>query len=141
MEKNRPLVRTNPVSEEDEDFSDTRRVSMKALVENISLDRRCFLEIHHPGLTSISIELDKQDITIGRGSQCRIQLKVDNASRLHARLAYRDEEYHIEDMESTNGTFVNSVRIQRCVLRNNDHIQIGAAKVIFIEEEIRRKSK
>ena len=108
MNENKPIVRTNPVPEKGEDLSETRRVSMKEVAEEIPLERRFFLEIHHPGLKSISIELDGQDTSIGRGSKCRIQLKVDNASRLHARLVYSDEEYFIEVIANSILSYFNN---------------------------------
>ena len=86
-----------------------------------------------PGLKPITFELDELGSMIGRCSDCRIQLQLPHVSRMHARVSRFDEEFLIEDLESTNGTFVNGVRIHKCVLRNNDQIQIGEAKILYIE--------
>ena len=46
----------------------------------------------------------------------------------------------IEDMGSTNGCFVNGIRVTRCVLREGDVVEIGEAKFYFYEEKIRQKA-
>ena len=41
----------------------------------------------------------------------------------------------MEDMNSTNGVYVNGVRVVKCVLRDNDQIEMGGVKIIFKEEK------
>ena len=41
----------------------------------------------------------------------------------------------IEDLESTNGLFVNGVKVVRCALRNNDQIELGGVRLLFNEEK------
>jgi pSer/pThr/pTyr-binding forkhead associated (FHA) protein len=138
MKEREPTIKINVEPEEKADFSKTTPVSRKAVFENIDVIRHAYLEISHPELETTTVKIDEKDVLIGRGSQCRVNLQFGNTSRLHARITCRDEEYQIEDLESTNGTFVNGVRIQRCVLRNSDQIQIGDAKIVFVEEKFRK---
>jgi len=49
--------------------------------------------------------------TIGRGSDCDVRIERERISRHHARLARMDEQLLLEDLGSTNGTFVNRERI------------------------------
>jgi hypothetical protein len=67
------------------------------------------------------------DVTIGRGAGCTLTLTTDTfASQVHARLNERDSHLWIEDLGSTNGTFVNGKRVSEPVrLRKGDQIQIG----------------
>jgi len=139
MKEYEPTIKTKPLPVQGPDFSKTTPISRKAVLEDIAVSRYAYLEIGHPGLKMTRVELAEEDTLIGRGSQCRIQLQFDNTSRLHARITFRDEEYYIEDLESTNGTFINGVQVQKCVLRNNDQIQIGDAKILFMEDKIRKK--
>jgi len=132
-------VKTKPLPIQGPDFSKTTPISRKAVLEDIAVSRYAYLEIGHPGLKMTRVELAEEDIFIGRGSLCRVQLQIENTSRLHARITFRDEEYYIEDLESTNGTFVNGIQVQKCLLRNNDQIQIGDAKILFMEDKIRKK--
>lgn len=69
-------------------------------------------------------------ITIGRKEGNTVQLTDQYASGNHARLIVKNNEVYIEDLNSTNGVFVNEEKIdQRAKLRPNDKIRIGS--VIF----------
>lgn len=138
MKEDESTVKVNPLPAQRSELSKTTPISRKAVLEDIAVIRYAYLEISHPGLETTSVELEEKDTFIGRVSQCRVQLQFENTSRLHARISCRDEEYQIEDLESTNGTFVNGVQVQKCVLRNNDQIQIGDANILFLEGKIRK---
>jgi pSer/pThr/pTyr-binding forkhead associated (FHA) protein len=139
MKEDDSTVKTNPLAGQGSEFSKTAPISKKAVPEDIAVSRYAYLEIGRSGVETTRVELEEEETFIGRVSQCRVQLPFENASRLHARISFRDEEYFIEDLESTNGTFVNGVKVQKCVLRNNDQIQIGDAKILFMEGRIRKK--
>jgi pSer/pThr/pTyr-binding forkhead associated (FHA) protein len=81
------------------------------------------------------IETDKTKITIGRTDSNDIQ--VDNAavSAHHARIVQDGRYYVIEDLNSTNGTFVNEKRITRRVLEENDVITIGKHSLVVLTEK------
>lgn len=61
------------------------------------------------GQDNLPRRLDLKDFpaTIGRHPDCSLQLNVDRISRLHARLEQRGDEIWLEDLGSTNGTFIN----------------------------------
>lgn len=139
MKENESIINTRPITVQGPEFSKTTPISRKAVLEDIAYNRYAYLEIRHPDLETTRVELEEKDTLIGRVSQCRVQLQFDDTSRLHARITFRDEDYQIEDLESTNGTFVNGVQVQKCVLRSNDQIQIGDAKILFMEGKIRKK--
>lgn len=56
-------------------------------------------------------ELDDAPLLIGRGSDAAIRLDDDYVSTRHARVAASGDEWFVEDLGSTNGTYVGSVRI------------------------------
>ena len=67
-------------------------------------------------------------ITIGRKEGNVVQLTDQYASGNHARLVVKNNEVYIEDLNSTNGVFVNEEKInQGAKLRPNDKIRIGSA--------------
>jgi len=70
-------------------------------------------------------------LTIGRHPHNDITLDHPAISRTHAYLARRDGSYVIEDVGSTNGTFVNGQRIRRQVLQNGDRIRVGHTDLVF----------
>jgi len=71
------------------------------------------------------IESDQDEITIGRNTDNDIPIDSMAVSGYHAIFVKAEGYYYIEDLESTNGTFVNEVRISKHVLKENDEISIG----------------
>jgi chromosome segregation ATPase len=76
--------------------------------------------------------LSKKTITIGRSSQCDIQIVTHFVSREHARLTIGRHSVVIEDLGSTNGVFVNSVRIDKHELRHSDLVTVGETQFRFL---------
>ena len=78
--------------------------------------------------------LAKDTITIGRSSDCDIQILTHFVSREHARLTVSPRGgVLIEDLGSTNGVFVNSVRIDRQELHHGDLVTVGESEFRFLE--------
>lgn len=63
--------------------------------------------------------------TFGRGAGNTLVLDDDAASRSHARLERRDDDWWVIDDGSTNGTFVNDERVKESRLRDGDRVQVG----------------
>ena len=65
-------------------------------------------------------------VTIGRHVQCDIQVDDTWMSRRHARIAWTGTAYIIEDLESTNGTYINGERVGAPrALKSGDLLQLG----------------
>jgi diguanylate cyclase (GGDEF)-like protein len=66
------------------------------------------------------------ETVIGRGKEAHVRVDDAGASRAHARIVVlEDERYMLEDLSSTNGTFVQGLKIDRVELRSGDRIHIG----------------
>lgn len=74
------------------------------------------------------VRLDKQITSIGRDSENDIYINNLAISRFHARFVAEGEKVFIEDLESSNGTYVNGSRINRCELTESDTLLIGKYK-------------
>ena len=72
-----------------------------------------------------TIETDKGEITIGRNPSSDIHIDNLGVSKQHAKIIKQDGTYIVEDLNSTNGTYINNKRVARAVLNNNDEIHIG----------------
>jgi two-component system cell cycle response regulator len=62
---------------------------------------------------------------LGRGKECQVRIDDGGASRTHARITDAGGRYVLEDMGSTNGTFVDGRRIERAELKSGDRIHMG----------------
>jgi diguanylate cyclase (GGDEF)-like protein len=83
------------------------------------------------------VEIEDEPVTIGRGSDCTISLPHPSVSRLHCRIWREDNRYHIQDLESTNRTFLNGKPVMRAELRDGDQIGVGSnALKFFIGESM-----
>ncbi len=78
-----------------------------------------------------------REIIIGRSSDADMVLVEDMVSRRHAKISTMGGEVVLEDLNSTNGTFVNGERIKRVTLRVGDRILIGTSiiKLVAVERE------
>jgi hypothetical protein len=66
-------------------------------------------------------------VTVGRSSELDMVLVEEMVSRRHARITVERGEITIEDLGSTNGTFVNGEKIQRAPLDEGDRVLIGTS--------------
>jgi predicted component of type VI protein secretion system len=80
------------------------------------------------------IELRDQPVYIGRGVDCAIRTDDAMVSRKHSLVVYQDGRYWIEDLDSSNGTHVNDVRVKRQALAHNDVVRCGSLWLRFVED-------
>lgn len=72
------------------------------------------------------IPLAFEQIIIGRGDDCALQIRDRSVSRRHARLTMRENKVVIEDLRGANGTYVNGVLVKRrALLAPGDVIELG----------------
>jgi len=73
-----------------------------------------------------TVPLDGRPVQIGRAEACQVRLDDTYASSFHARLFTRDGEWFVEDLGSTNGTFLNQQRVTEPVaVGAGDRVRIG----------------
>ncbi len=66
------------------------------------------------------------ELTVGRAAGCQVTIDDTYASQLHARVFARDGQLFVEDLGSTNGTFLNRNKVQGPqVMRRGDRLQVG----------------
>lgn len=84
---------------------------------------------------------DTDEIVVGRASDAAIVLVEEMVSRRHARFVISDSEVAVEDLGSTNGTFVNGEKIQRAPLKEGDRVLIGTSILKVVPGEQMPTSK
>ena len=72
----------------------------------------------------------QDELMLGRHPSCDVVLSALSVSRRHARLRYGDGRWTLCDLESTNGTKVNGVRVGRCALRPGDRLSLGSERLV-----------
>jgi pSer/pThr/pTyr-binding forkhead associated (FHA) protein len=86
-------------------------------------------------ITPVSeVELREGSILIGRLPECDVMIDDGLVSRMHARVSVRDNSVIVEDLHSTNGVYLNGVRITHsAVLREGDRLLIGTTEASLFE--------
>jgi pSer/pThr/pTyr-binding forkhead associated (FHA) protein len=77
--------------------------------------------------------LSGAEAVIGRSSQVNICIDSELLSRRHAEVRKRASEYRLTDLDSSNGVFLNGVRVHSAALHGGDTIQIGDCVFVFHE--------
>lgn len=93
------------------------------------------LECESPKGT-MQIEISREEFVIGKDPSADAIIDFNPAiSRRHCKITYRDERYFIEDLGSSNGTYVNRKRIDETIipLKNGDRLILANTKFIVKE--------
>jgi pSer/pThr/pTyr-binding forkhead associated (FHA) protein len=84
------------------------------------------------GRVGESFELSRDRMTIGRRPDADVFLDDVTVSRDHALLVRRGDGFHLDDLGSLNGTYVNRRRIESQRLSDGDELQVGKYKLAFL---------
>lgn len=79
--------------------------------------------------------LTKKEFTVGRDPRSDIFLDDITVSRKHAKINLTKDKVVISDDNSLNGTYLNSERVEKAVLKHGDELQIGKFKLVFLTKE------
>ena len=81
----------------------------------------------------------KTKSTIGRHPQCTLFVNQPSVSRRHARLWFENGSWVVEDLKSSNGTFVNNQRVDRKNLSEGDELRCGDFAMTYLQEDRTRE--
>jgi len=92
--------------------------------------RSIIFDISYENLNA-DLEFTDTELFIGRDSNAQISIPLETVSNLHARIFRKKGAWWIEDLQSTNGTFLNSVKVvSPTALETNDLIQCGESEIL-----------
>ncbi len=77
-----------------------------------------------------------QEISFGRSRKCDVVFSNRRVSARHAKMYRMDGGWHLCDLNSSNGTYVNGVRIQDVILRDGDAIQFSTFTIVFYSDRL-----
>jgi hypothetical protein len=118
----------------------TRRTARRAwqatlahLVETAVLRVRTLAGLavpEEPRLLALDWSGAQHELLLGRHPACDVVLSEGSVSRRHARLRFHDGGWTLRDLDSTNGTKVNGLRVGRCALRPGDRVALGGERLV-----------
>lgn len=92
----------------------------------------CIVVLYGPELGKRAA-IGRSAFQIGRSSKNELPIDQESVSRHHARITLHARTYQIEDLQSTNGTFVNDERVTvRRALKDGDQIRVGRSILKFM---------
>ncbi len=84
----------------------------------------------HPDLPDIEIGVDEMPVVLGRSNSCDLRILDPMLSRQQCELTYYNNVIRVRDLESTNGTIVNSNTVNEAPLYPGDVVTIGMANYV-----------
>ncbi len=115
-------LRTTTVGLHDGDYITFGRYAGKSLIFRTGLE---------PELKSEKVDLSKDRITIGRDASSDVVIDHPVVSKHHAEIVKQGGKVFLADLGSTNGTFVNGIKVKRHQLQELDRIVIGPTELHF----------
>lgn len=91
--------------------------------------------IYEGGDKISDIPLEQKEKKIGKSDQADVRIVRDTISQFHAKIDYQGEEYYLEDLNSTNGTFVNEEPLaykERRKLQSDDIVRFADVRFRFL---------
>jgi pSer/pThr/pTyr-binding forkhead associated (FHA) protein len=86
------------------------------------------------------VPLNKDRMTLGRRPYNDIVVDNLAVSGEHAALQVIGHDYFIEDLNSTNGTYINEQKVKRQILKNGDTIEIGKYAIKYVQDGVSTQS-
>jgi pSer/pThr/pTyr-binding forkhead associated (FHA) protein len=85
-------------------------------------------------------QLGQEEYLVGRDPGCYILIDEREVSRRHAMIQKKAGAYILCDLDSTNGIYVNNLKLEKSILKHGDIFQIGSCVFQFIWDPKRPKS-
>lgn len=92
------------------------------------------LKATNTALANRNFPIDRE-VVVGRSNECDITLGVAHLSRRHARLYFSGGHLEVEDLRSSNGTYVNGKKVERSLLRAGDELSLDTLSFVVIGPE------
>lgn len=77
----------------------------------------------------LEMPVDRDWVVVGRGRGADIVVAEPTMSRAHAAIGYDGKRFFVQDLGSTNGTWVNGSREKKQALKDGDEIQMGKLRL------------
>jgi pSer/pThr/pTyr-binding forkhead associated (FHA) protein len=85
------------------------------------------------------VEITRNEAILGRHSRADVRLALPEISRRHCRFNF-DGQWHVTDLQSLNGVWVNGERVHEAVVYDGDHLRLGCCVLTIEQGTPRRES-
>ena len=89
-------------------------------------------QVRGPGAPRV-VRLTEDEVIVGRSLQAAISIDSGSISRRHLALSRVDSGYRCTDLDSSNGVFLNGVKVHSALLHDGDTLQLGDAAFVYHE--------
>ncbi|MBI5528703.1 MAG: FHA domain-containing protein [Deltaproteobacteria bacterium] len=103
--------------------------------DSLIIEHICLLKILRGKDAGTILELGEETVAAGRSEYCDLFIDDPSASRQHFEVGGQYGMHVLTDLDSTNGTMVNGVRVAECRLSNGDIVTVGATEIGFFEQK------
>lgn len=93
------------------------------------------LQVYLPDDSKINLDLNEERITVGRLADNTLAIDDGSVSSNHAEIILEAGEFHLHDLGSTNGTFVNGEQVTDAILRHGDEVRFGQISAVYAGDE------
>lgn len=115
------------------DAQDTKPIAVEPIATSGGKSRPVLVVIAGPQIGQL-FKLEHKSVRLGRAEDAEIPIRDGSISRYHAE-CYFDEHggMRVRDLGSTNGTFMNGVKVTDSEIREGDRVQLGGATILKLE--------
>lgn len=89
------------------------------------------IQLLNPQGNVINESIVTKEAVIGRSNKSDLKIEDDFASYSHAKIILEGQNYFLKDLKSTNGTYLNSAKVNKAKLSDGDIIAIGKTRIKF----------
>ncbi len=100
--------------------------------KDVIFQRKCQIVILDGPAKGRKLDLNKPVIRLGKREGNDLVLEEKTVSRNHVEILQSEDSYLLRDLDSTNGTYINDIRVKEAYLTPGDIIRLGNARVEFI---------
>ena len=100
--------------------------------KDVVFQRKCQLIVLDGANKGKKIDLNKQAIKVGKRENNDLIIEEKTISRNHLEIVQTEDSYLLRDLESTNGTYINDIRVKEAYLTPGDIIRVGTVRIEFI---------
>ncbi len=114
-----------------DDLDNTTAIASIDQNEEAKAKRQAVLIVMTGPTTGQTIYLESKDLwAIGRGTTCDLVLQEASVSRNHCQISFREGKWFLQDLKSSNGTWINGERIDERMLTSGDKVQLGSQIIV-----------